>query len=463
MADMVLQIKHQVIIMKIKPVKYLTTGHPRSILVKKNMLASLFIKGLSIFISLLLVPLTIHYINPTRYGVWITLSSIIGWFGFFDIGLGNGLRNNLTEAIAKNQHELARIYISTTYAILFIIITVFLVLFFIVNPFLNCTKILNTPAEMGNELSILALIVFTFFCLQLVFQLMTIVLTADQKPAISSAINLAGGVLSLIIIVILTKTTNGSLFLLGLTLSAVPVVILIISNIWFYNYKYKIYAPSLKYVKFSYAEKLMTLGLRFFIIQIAAIVLFQTNNIIITQLFGPEQVTPYNIAYKYFSITTMVYAIITTPLWSAFTDAWAKGDIQWIKKIINKMRSFWYWMTILTLFMLLVSHFAYFFWIGETVKIPIILSCSLALNVIIIGWNTIYVQFINGVGKLKLQLLSGVFGTLITIPLAVYFGKIWGISGVVFSSCLLGFINTGWTYFQYNKIINNKAEGIWNK
>jgi O-antigen/teichoic acid export membrane protein len=446
-----------------EPIKYLTTGHPRSILVKRNMLASLFIKGFSIFISLLLVPLTIHYINPTRYGVWLTLSSIISWFSFFDIGLGNGLRNNLTEAIAKNQYELARNYVSTTYAILFIITTVSLVLFLIVNPFLNWTKILNTPAEMGNELSTLALIVFSFFCLQLVFQLITIVLTANQKPAISSAINLAGTTLSMIIVFILTKTTNGSLLLLGLTISAVPVIILLISSIWLYKSKYKICAPSLKHVKFVYAKKLMTLGFNFFIIQIAAIVLFQTNNIIISQLFGPQQVTPYNIAFKYFSITTMTYAIVTTPLWSAFTDAWAKGDIQWIKKIINKMRTFWYGMTVLTIFMLFVSHFAYLLWIGDAVKIPVVLSCSMALNVIIIGWNTIYVQFINGAGKLKLQLLSGIFSTLITIPLAIYLGKIWGISGVVFSSCLLGFINTGWTYIQYNKIVNKKAFGIWNK
>jgi O-antigen/teichoic acid export membrane protein len=387
----------------------------------------------------------------------------MGWFSFFDIGLGNGLRNNLTEAIANKQNELARNYVSTTYAILIVIITISLVLFLIVNPFLNWTKILNTPAEMGNELRILALIVFSFFCLQLVFQLITIVLTADQKPAVSSAINLAGTTLSLIIVFILTKTTIGSLLLLGLALSAVPIIILLFSSVWFYNCKYKIYAPSLKYVKFAYAKKLMTLGFNFFIIQIAAIVLFQTNNIIISQLFGPQQVTPYNIAFKYFSITTMTYAIVTTPLWSAFTDAWTKGDIPWIKKIINKMLTFWYVMTILTIFMLLVSRSAYYFWIGDTVKIPFILSFSIALNVIIIGWNTIYVQFINGVGKLRLQLLSGIFGTFITIPLAIYLGKKWGISGVVFSSCLLGFINTGWTYIQYNKIINKKAFGIWNK
>lgn len=72
---------------------FFTKGHERSIKAKKNILASFIIKGLSIAISLVLVPLTINYINPTQYGIWLTLSSIVAWFSFFDIGLTQGLRN----------------------------------------------------------------------------------------------------------------------------------------------------------------------------------------------------------------------------------------------------------------------------------------------------------------------------------------------------------------------------------
>src|SRR5665647_2891168 len=87
---------------------FFTKGHERSIKAKKNILASFVIKGLSIAISLVLVPLTINYINPSRYGIWLTLSSIIAWFSFFDIGFGNGLRNKFAEALAEGQEELAR-------------------------------------------------------------------------------------------------------------------------------------------------------------------------------------------------------------------------------------------------------------------------------------------------------------------------------------------------------------------
>ena len=97
---------------------YFTEGHERSIKAKKNILASFLIKGCSIGISLLLVPLTINYVNSSRYGIWLTLSSIVAWLSFFDIGLSQGLRNKFAEARAKNDDSIAQVYVSTTYALL---------------------------------------------------------------------------------------------------------------------------------------------------------------------------------------------------------------------------------------------------------------------------------------------------------------------------------------------------------
>lgn len=68
-------------------------GNSRSIIVKKNIIASFFLKCISILVSLQVVPLTITYINPTKYGIWLTLSSIIAWLSYFDLGFAHGFRN----------------------------------------------------------------------------------------------------------------------------------------------------------------------------------------------------------------------------------------------------------------------------------------------------------------------------------------------------------------------------------
>src|SRR6476620_8275245 len=112
---------------------FISKGHQRSVKAKKNIVVSFFLKGISIAISLIFVPLTINYINPSRYGIWLTLSSIVSWFSFFDIGLSQGLRNKFAEAKAKGDDTLAQVYVSTTYAILAIIFSIVWIVFLIVN------------------------------------------------------------------------------------------------------------------------------------------------------------------------------------------------------------------------------------------------------------------------------------------------------------------------------------------
>ena len=92
-----------------------TNGDQRTMTVKRNISLSFLYKAVSIIISFITIPLTIKYLDPSKFGVWITLSSIIAWFSLFDVGLGNGLRNKFTEAKTRGEYDLIRIYVSTTY------------------------------------------------------------------------------------------------------------------------------------------------------------------------------------------------------------------------------------------------------------------------------------------------------------------------------------------------------------
>ncbi|MBK7172701.1 MAG: oligosaccharide flippase family protein [Bacteroidales bacterium] len=438
-------------------------GHERTKKARKNIAVLLMVKGLSIAISLVLVPLTIHYINPTQYGIWITLSSIIAWLGFFDIGFGNGLRNKFAEAVAHKNFELARIYVSTTYAILSIIIAVVMIIFFCINPFLDWSKILNTPPEMAHELSILAMIVFVFFCIQFVTQLLVTIMTANQEPAKASVFNMLGSLFSLTVILILTKSTEGNLLYLATALGLTPVLVLIASSLWYYNHDYRKFAPSLSHVKFKFANDLMNLGVKFFVIQIAAVVIYQTSNIIIAQLFGPEQVTSYNIAYKYFSIVPMVFGIVMMPFWSAFTEAWLKKDIDWIRKTMKNLVRLWSLISIGAVIMLIFSTTIYRLWVGSEIKVQFSVSLVIAAYVVFNAWCGIFSNFLNGVGKIKLQLYGGLFSAIVNIPLAIFLGKNLGLYGVLLSTCILAVISAIWSPIQYWKLINNRATGIWNK
>jgi O-antigen/teichoic acid export membrane protein len=423
------------------------------------------IKCFSVVISFLLIPLALDYLNPVKFGIWLTLTSVIGWFAFFDIGIGNGLRNKLAEAFAKNDQELARTYISTSYAVLSIIIGIIYLLFILVFPYINWSTILNTPPEMSTEISRLIFIVFSFFSLQFIVKLISMILKADQRSSISGGINTLASLLSLIFVFILTKTTESSLLWLSVAISAANIIAPMIASIWFFSKDYRHLIPSFKYVKLSCAKDLIGIGFLFFVMQFAALVLFSTDSFIIDQLYGPEEVTPYNIAYKYFSIITMGFAIITTPFWTAYTDAYHKGDIAWIKRITKKLVLFWAGLVFAVLLMIACSGIFYKVWVGDKIHIPLLLSVSMGVWVLISTWTSIFGNFLSGVGKIRLSLYHSVIMIIVNIPLSVFLAKYLnlGSAGVIIGTCLCILPQVFLHPVQFRKIVNNKANGIWGK
>jgi O-antigen/teichoic acid export membrane protein len=441
----------------------LFSGDIRSSLVKKNIYLSFLIKGFSILISLLLVPLTLNYLSVYEFGVWLTLSSIFTWINYFDIGLGNGLRNRLTVAMAKGDSKLGQIYISTTFFILLLIVSIVFLMFLAVQPFLNWSEILNVrPTEVAN-LNKVIILSFAFFCINFVLKIIGIVYVAAQRPAINDLIALFGSLLSLIIIFILTKTTNGSLINIAIVLSAAPVVILLLAYPITFSGHFSNYKPTLRAVKPAYALDMMNLGVQFFILQISSLIIFGTSNIIISRILGPEQVAPYNIAFKYFSIATMIFSIIITPMWSASTDAIAKGDVLWIKKSMKGMQKVSLISSIGVLLLVLFANMAYHLWIGTAVIIPFRLSIWMGLYTIIVLWSTCFSTFLFGIGKLRVQLLNTLIASAVFIPLAIWLTKTLGVSGIAIALCLTNLSGAVLNPIQYNKIISGKASGIWNK
>lgn len=440
-------------------------GNIRSVKAKKNIIASFFIKGISIIIGFLLVRLTLDYLDQTRYGIWLTLSSFLTWFTFFDIGLGNGLRNKLAEALALKDYNLAKIYVSTTYAILSLVIGIVAIAFIVANFFINWTVILNTDKALAPQLSQLALIVFGFSFLNFVIKLIGVVLYADQRPALANSFGSIGNMIILIVIYVLTKTTNGSLIYLGWTLSTVPVFVLMLASIYLYSTDYKLIAPSFKYINFKYSKDLLGIGVKFLVIQIVGLIIYQTSNIIITQFFGPAEVTPYNIAYRYFSTLNMVFTIILMPFWSAYTDAWVNTDIVWIKNIIKRTSKIWIGTTLLGMFMLFFSNDFFRLWVGTKIHIPFKLSLLLFIYFASLNFESIYNVFLNGVSKIKIQLILSVVSAATFIPLVLVFIKIFnlGIFSIPLAMVLSNLYGIILSPVQYNLIIHGKGRRIWSQ
>ncbi|MFW5753165.1 MAG: MATE family efflux transporter [Marinilabiliaceae bacterium] len=435
--------------------------------IQKNILGLLGLKGLDVGISYLRFPLTLRFLGNELHGVWLTLGGIINWFGFFNIGLGTGLRNKLAETLARKDFVLARIYVSSTYAIISIISFLVFMLLVLSVFVLDWPSILAVSESYKPMLTATLLIVFAFFSVRFVLKLVQTILVADQRPALSQLIRSSGSVLFFIGIWLALKYRfmYGDLVVLGVLSGGTVVFSQLVASLILFSGRYRHLRPSIKYVNWRKFRSLASVGIQFFIVQISVIIMFSTDNLIITQINGPSEVVPYNVARKYFGIMEMLFMIVLEPFWSAFTQAFVKKEYQWIRKTIRQLVGLWGVSLGGSLVMLALSGWVYKIWVGEMVTVPFHLSALMMAFFMMKSWNNIFVYLINGVGKIRLQLYMSLVIAVINIPLSIFFARNleMGPAGVILATLICLSFGAVLHPLQYKKILNGTARGVWNK
>ncbi len=410
-------------------------SHLRTRIIKFNSIGSVVFRGIQVIINILLVRLLLNILGKYEYGLWVTMSSVLSWLSLANIGLGHGMRNKVAEAVALGQKKLAQTYISTTYALLGFMCIFLFIFIWTVDFFVNLNSFFNVTQKISSDMSSVFFIIGLSVIFQFLLGLLNSVFGALHKIALSNALAALGNILVLLILYWFYKYSNLSLFHVALIYSGVPLLILLIATIIFYSFKNYL-RPKISSIDFSKSSILLTMGGKFFILQIAAVILFTTDNLIISKLFSPADVTPYNVVFKYFSIISVGFTAMAAPFWSGTTDAYVKKDYYWIKKSIKKLITFWLFGTLIVLLMVYFSPKVYNLWIGKGLQIPIALSVSFGVYVLVNSWNAIFSAIINGIGELNFSFKLAILGALINIPLSIYLSNIFGITGVVWATIL---------------------------
>ena len=287
---------------------------------------------------------------------------------------------------------------------------------------------------------------------------------AMQRYAINDFIVFIGQLISTIIVYIITKTTESHLIYIVIAITSIPALVFILASIPLLKQHPQL-KPSIKSIDFASAKKIIGKGLGFFIIQITScLVIFGSANILISHYCGPEQVTVYNISYKLFNILIIIYTIIISPLWNAYTDASVKNDYAWIRKIFKKSIYLWAASLLLGLLMLLISGWFFKKWVGNSVDIPLGVSISILIYVCMFNFNNCVTYLINGLNKIKIQIITSILGTIIYLIAVCFFIKgTYGIYGISISMCVIYTLMSLVHLYQCNLLAKNKAHGIWNE
>lgn len=397
-----------------------TNGEGASVF--KNMNGSLIIKGLSMILGIIAVPLyRVYFETDDVYGLWMAIISLLSAILFFDLGFGSGLRSKLGPLLETGDNNEAKKLVSSTYGgtvlISFILFSIGTILIFT----LNFNNILNVPSGVisTNMLRVILLILLVGLCLEFVLKNIIFVLYAKRKSALASFITLLNSVTLLVFFISFKSIGSDSKLLIASIVYVSSVNLpLIVASILFYT-KNKQLSPTYAFFSKITMRNIMTTGIVFFLIQIGFMFITQTDGFFISAFFSPSANAEYTYYSKiYIFIIGLMGSVFQQPIWSALSSAKAEKNVKKIKKysLLTILVAVGLFAIILVLSLLL--QFVFNIWLGSFAPIvnkTYIIAFLLYSFIYLIANSFIIIA--NGLKVLKTQMLSMAIATAIKVLL----------------------------------------------
>jgi len=308
------------------------------------------------------------------------------------------------------------------------------------------------------------IVVFFFFCVEFVLKLATSVLQAIQRHGYNNVIALVTQIYGLVAIYSLTKLTSGSLFKLCLVFGSKSAIVLAIVSVLLYCGSLKNIRPRLRYFSIGKASPLFKLGIWFFVAQVLYLIVHQSSSILVIQFFGPEDVTIYNLAKKYITLSASLFIMVLSPYLTAFTEAYVKKEFTWITKTMHNIRKIWLLSSLIVVVMVIAHKPLFNIWVGDSVSIPLSLIVLLGVSSILGALSSQYTLFLNGIGKVRMQVYVGAIQAILFIPLSYLFYRLGvGLASIALVNILNSVVFVWVFRHQYRLLIESRAQGVWNK
>ena len=393
-------------------------------------IAALAARGIGLLTSLVTIPLTFRYLGSERYGLWMVLISLISAMGFADLGIGNGVMNAISEAYGKDDHELAREYVSSGLVLMLGIATFLGIAGAVAYPWISWQRVFNVhSAGVAGEGARAILVLFCWFLVNIPLDVITRAQAGLQRAYWSQTVSAAGNVLSLLAIIAVIAL-HGSLAWLVFA-STFGVVVATIANGWILFREYPWILPSWRAFRAAAASKILKMGMMFFALQCAVTLGFTSDNIVIAQVLGAAAVAAYAVPQKLFSFVSMILNMAFIPLWPAYGEAAARGDVAWVRKTF--FRSVWTALGVsvpLCTVLVFAGPWILRAFFGKALHASMALLIVLGLWGVISAVSQTMAVLLNGAGVLKPQVAIAMAMSVLNLLLSIALTRRFGVIGV---------------------------------
>lgn len=400
-------------------------------------LASAMARLVSIVTALVSIPLTLHYLGSERYGMWLTISSLIAVLSFADLGMGNGLLNRIAAAHGRNDRPSIQRYVSSGFAVLTVISLLIILAFVSFYALIPWPRFFNVQDHLARYEAGPSVAVFTIcFALSIPATIVQKIQAGLQESFIASSWQCVGSIVALAGVVTVTKLEMGLPWIV-LAFMGGPLVAALSNSLVFYIRSAPDIAPRPKAFSTEAAVQTGQTGLLFLLLQIVVAAAYSSDSLVISHILGPAAVPQYAVPERMFSIVSQLIATVLTPLWPAYGEAISRSDHDWVKQTFFRSLTFSVCLAgAVSGLVALAGPTLLRVWVGSTIQVTPLLLVGFALwKTLEAGGNSV-AMFLNGAHVVRFQVITAaVMGVVVLVLKIVLVGSL-GVAGSVWATII---------------------------
>lgn len=294
-------------------------------------------RGVAGLVPIALIPVTLRYLGPDLYGLWMTVTALVGMAAFADLGLGNGLMTKLAPCYASGATAEARRYISSAYLCLSLLAAVLVGLLWSLSAAVPWARLFHTTdSATPDDARRMTLVCLTAFVVNVPLSLITRVQLAYQRISAANLWQGCGNLVTLPLAVGAVAAGLSPVLVVAATVVGPPLVNLV-NSLWFFGRRRPDLRPGLTVADTAVAARLLRLGGLFLAVTVLTGIATNVDLVIVTHALGLHEAAAYAVPMRLFAQLGFVVALVSAPLWPANGDALARGDLAWVRRMTRRM------------------------------------------------------------------------------------------------------------------------------
>ena len=392
-------------------------------------------RGLAMLVNVVTLPLTLHYLGQVEYGIWVTVSTSVVMFSVLDLGIANTLTNFIAEAYSENDQAKAQQYFATAFWVVIGIVLLLAPAMFVVWRLVNWASVFQlSDPTLVREVAACVAIASAFFLLSLPLGLASRVVIGYQETHFANYFAIANSLFSFAAIV-LTVLLRGSISTLMLTYSMSMLVGPLGLSLWLCFWRRPWIKPMPDKIAPQVIRKLFGQGFLFFILQLTGLVVFNSDNLVITHYLGSPAVTPYSVTWRLTQYAYLLQSLMIPSLWPAFTEAYHKGHLGWINETYRTLnRKVLSAVGFTALATGLGGRMLIRVWAGPMAVPSQKLLWLMATFAFVSAVTTNQALLLTATGRLRLEASVAALAAAANLLLSIYLVQRIGVNGVILST-----------------------------